>query len=352
MNKIRFKIGNRTVGVDYPVLVIAEVSANHNGSLKRAKEIVKTACELGAGAIKIQTYTADTMTLPSDKEPFQIKVNPAWKGRTLYDLYESAYTPWEWDAELKQVAESYGIPLLSTAYDDASVDFLEKLGVPAYKIASFENTDLELLKKVAQTKKPVIISRGMSTLAELTEAISTLRKNGAPDIAVLHCVSSYPAKPEEMNLATISDIGERFKVVPGLSDHTITTSTAVAAVALGACIIEKHFTLRRADGGFDAAFSLEPKEFEELIKSVKDIKKAFGKVSYEVGSGESENIVFKRSLWVIKPIKKGEKFTRNNVGRFRPGNGLPVKSLSQVLSKVAKRNITANTPMSWDLVEE
>jgi len=350
MKKICFKIGNKIVGPGQPVLIVAELSCNHNQSFERAKEIVETACKLGAGAIKIQTYTADTMTLDSKKEPFQVKVNPAWKGRTLHDLYKVAFTPWEWDAKLKKIVASFGVPFFSTAYDDSAVDFLEKLGVSAYKIASFENTDLELLKRVAKTKKPVIISRGMSTLAELSEAISTLRENSASEIAVLHCISSYPAKPEEMNLATIPDFQERFNVVPGLSDHTLTTSIAVAAVALGACIIEKHLTLRRSDGGFDAAYSLEPKEFEELVKAVRDVEKAIGKVSYKVGRGESKNIVFKRSLWVVKPIKKGEKFTRQNIGRFRPGHGLAIKFLPQILGKRAKKDIEATTPLSWDFI--
>lgn len=347
-----FKIGNRTVGPGYPVLVVAEMSCNHQQSFKRAKKIIKTACELGAGAIKLQTYTADTMTLNSRTEPFQIKVNPAWKGRTLYDLYKQAYTPWEWHAELKKIAESYGIPLFSTAYDDTAVDFLEKLGVPVHKVASFELTDLELLKKMAKTGKPVIISRGMSTSVELSEAIFTLRTNGASEIALLHCVSSYPAKPEEMNLATIPDIQKRFGVISGLSDHTLTTSAVVASVVLGACIIEKHFTLSRADGGFDAAYSLEPKELEELIKAVRDVEKAIGKVSYEPGRGESENIVFRRSLWATKPIKKGEKFTRENIGRFRPGNGLAVKFLPEILGKVAKEDIEVSVPMSWNLIKK
>jgi pseudaminic acid synthase len=351
MNKVSFKIGNRTVGSGYPVLVIAEVSANHLQDIERAKRIVKAACEAGAGAIKLQTYTAETLTLNSDKEPFQIKVNPAWRGRTLYELYKFGYMPWEWQIELKKIAESYGVPLFSTVYDDSSVDFLEKLHVPAYKIASFEMTDLELLKKVAKTKKPIIIARGMSTLLELHEAIDTLRKNGASEISVLHCISSYPAQPGEMNLATIPDIGKRFGVVPGLSDHTITNSIPVAAVALGACIIEKHFTLSRADGGFDAAFSLEPKELKELVVAIKETEEAIGKVSYEIGKEEMENVIFKRSLWVIKPMKKGEKFTKENIGRFRPGHGVAIKLLPRILGKKANQDIETNTPMSIDFIQ-
>ncbi len=349
---LNFKIGNKNIGPGHSVLVVAEMSANHLQNFERAKKIVRTACECGAGAIKLQTYTPDTLTINSNKEPFQIKVNPAWRGRTLYELYKQTYMPWEWHTELKKIADSYGVPLFSTAYDDTAVDFLEKIEVPAYKIASFEITDLELLKKIAKTKKPVIISRGMSTLAELDEAVSTLRAYGSSAIAVLHCISSYPAKPEEMNLATIANIRETFGVVPGLSDHTLTTSVAVASVALGACIIEKHFTLSRADGGSDAAFSIEPRELEDLVREVKDIEKAIGKVSYKTGKGESENIGFRRSLWVIKPVKKGERFTRENVGRFRPGNGLSIKFLPQILGRTAKKDIEANTPMSWDFIGE
>jgi len=351
MKKICFKIGNKIVGPGQPVLIVAELSCNHNQSFERAKEIVETACKLGAGAIKIQTYTADTMTLDSKKEPFQVKVNPAWKGRTLHDLYKVAFTPWEWDAKLKKIVASFGVPFFSTAYDDSAVDFLEKLGVSAYKIASFENTDLELLKRVAKTKKPVIISRGMSTLAELSEAISTLRENSASEIAVLHCISSYPAKPEEMNLATIPDLQERFNVVPGLSDHTLTTSIAVAAVALGACIIEKHLTLRRSDGGFDAAYSLEPKEFSEMVKEIREVEQALGDGILEPVPAEIENKQFRRSLWAIKEIKQGEELTKENVGSFRPSTGLKPADLPKVIGKKAKQDIPFATPLNWDLID-
>lgn len=348
-NKLSFKIGNRRIGPDYPVFIIAEMSGNHNQSFERAKELVKTACECGVDAIKLQTYTPDTMTIDCSNKYFQVKVNDAWKGRTLYQLYQEAYTPWEWQPELKKMANDYGVLLFSTAYDETSVDFLEKMDVPAYKIASFEVTDIELLKKIAGTKKPVIISRGMSNFAELKEAVATLRKNGAPEIAILHCVSSYPAKPEEMNLATIPEIKKRFGVVVGLSDHTITTSTAVAAVALGASIIEKHFTLRRADGGPDAAFSLEPKELQELVKSVRQVEKAVGKPYLSLGKKESENVVFRRSLFAVKNIKAGEKFTRENIRCIRPGYGLVPKLLPQILKKRAKKDIKRGTPLTKKL---
>ena len=290
------------------------------------------------------------MTIDSNKKWFQVKVNPAWKGKTLYELYGGAYTPWEWQPELKKLANSYGVILFSTAYDETSINFLEKMNVPAYKIASFEVTDIEFLKKIARTKKPVIISRGMSNLTELKQAISTLRKNGSDKIAILHCVSSYPAKPEEMNLSTIPEIKKKFRVVTGLSDHTITTFTSTASVALGASIIERHFTLRRADGGPDASFSLEPAELKELVKSVRKLEKAIGSPHLNLGKKESENIVFRRSLFVVEDIKKGEKFTHQNVRCIRPAYGLAPKLLPKILKKRAKKDIQRGTPLNWDLI--
>lgn len=349
--KKEFKIGSKWVGEGHPVFIAVDISANHLQNKKRAKEIIKRACEAGVDGIKTQTYTPDTMTLDSDKEDFQVKVNKAWKDRTLHQLYKEAYTPWEWHKELEEVALSYNVPLFSTAYDDSSVDYLEKMKVPCYKIASFELTDLELLKKVAQTKKPVIISRGMSNEEELEEAINTLKENGSRGIALLHCVSSYPAHVEEMNLRTIQDIPRKFEVISGLSDHTTETSLSVAAVALGAKLIEKHFTLRRSDGGVDAAFSIEPEELKRLVKEVRDVEKALGKVCYEAGKGEKENKQFRRSLWVVKEVKKGEKFTKENIGRFRLEKGLKVKYLPGVLGKKAKKDIKQATPLTWDLIE-
>ncbi len=349
-NELGFKIGSRQIGSGHPVFVVAEISGNHNQSFKRAKEIVKAACLSGADAIKLQTYTPDTVTIDSNEKWFQVGVNSAWKGKTLYQLYQEAYTPWEWQPELKKIAKSYGLPLFSTPFDETAVDFLEEMGVAVYKVASFEVIDLELLKKIASKKKPVIVSRGMASLAELELAISILKKNGAPTVAILHCISSYPTMPEEMNLATISDIKKRFKVVVGLSDHSLTTSVAVASVALGASVIEKHFTLRRADGGPDAAFSLQPREFKELVKSVRQVEKAIGKVQYGAGKREKENIVFRRSLFVVKNIKKGEKFNRENIRCIRPGYGLAPLFLPKVLTKKAKSDIKRGTPLNWDQV--
>lgn len=345
-----FKIGNRQVGANQPVFIVAEISGNHNQSFERAKELVKTACQCGVDAVKLQTYTSDTLTIDCSNKWFQVRVNPAWRGKTLYQLYKEAYTPWEWQPELKKIAESYGVILFSTPFDKTAVDFLEKISMPAYKIASFEIIDLELLKKVAETGKPVILSRGMSSLKELKLAISTLKKNGALKIAVLHCVSSYPAKPKEMNLATIPDIKKRFNVVVGLSDHTSGVTTAITSVALGASIIEKHFTLKRSEGGPDATFSLEPAEMKQLVQDVREAEKSIGKVQYGPGKRESENIVFRRSLFASEDIKKGEKFTRKNIRCIRPGYGMSPKFLNFILGKKSKENIKRGTPFKRSFI--
>lgn len=348
-----FKIGGREIGPGNPVFIVAEMSGNHNQDFERAKKIVKAAADCGADAIKLQTYTPDTLTLNSSKEPFIVKsYNPDWNGKRIYDLYKEAYMPWEWQPDLKKLAEDLGIILFSTAYDETSVDFLEKINVPAYKIASFEFTDLEFLKKVAKTGKPVVISRGMANLEEIEMALSTLRENGAKDIALLHCVSSYLAKPEDMNLATIPDIQERFKVVPGLSDHSLGISVAVAAVALGAYVIEKHFTLRRTDGGIDSSFSTEPEELRQLVKSVREAEKAIGKVNYAPVGNEPAELKGRRSLFVVQEIKAGEKFTRENVCSLRPNFGLEPRFLSDVLGKKASQGIERGTPLSWNLIRK
>ncbi len=308
-----FKIDEREVGQGQPALIIAELSGNHNGSFEKAKEMVKEACLAGADIIKLQTYTADTMTIDLNEKWFQVNVNPAWNGKTLHQLYGEAFTPWEWHGELEQIAKSYGKPLFSTPFDTTAVDFLEKMNTPSYKIASFEIVDIELLKRVAQTKKPVIMSRGMASLEEMELAVKTLRENGTKDLAILQCVSSYPALPEELNLKMIPDISEKFKVVSGLSDHSLSITVPAVAVALGASIIEKHFIINRKEGGPDAGFSLEPAEFKEMVKQVREAEKAIGKVQYGAGEREKENIVFRRSLFVVEDIKKGEEFTRQNV---------------------------------------
>lgn len=351
-NKLAFKIGKRKIGKGNPVFIIAEISGNHNQDFKKAKKLVEEACKAGVDAVKLQTYTPDTLTINSSKKWFQIKVNPSWKGKTLYQLYKEAYTPWEWQPKLKKIAENYGVPLFSTPYDKTAVDFLEKMNVSAYKVASFEIGDIELLKKIASTKKPVIISRGMASIEEIRLALKTLRENGAFKIAVLHCVSSYPAKIEEMNLATIPDIKKRFNVVSGLSDHSLGIVAAITSVPLGASIIEKHFTLNRKDGGPDAAFSLEPSELKELVESVREAEKAIGGIHYGVGEKESENIIFRRSLFVVKNMKVGEKFSRENIRSIRPGYGLAPKFLPKVLGKKAAKNIEQGTPLNWNLIKE
>lgn len=354
MNKeYNFKIGNREIGPGNPVFIIAEMSANHNQDFERAKKIIKIACQCGVDAIKLQTYTPDTLTIDCSKEWFVVKDNnPDWDGKTLYELYKKAYMPWEWHLELKKIAEEYGVIVFSTAYDETSVDFLEKMNVPAFKIASSELNDIELLKKIAGAKKPIFISKGMSSLEETETAISILREDGASGIALLHCVSSYPAKLEDMNLATILDIKERFNVVPGLSDHSLGISAAITSVGLGACVIEKHFTLQRADGGLDSSFSLEPDELNELVKSVRQAEKVIGKVQYGFVEQEKPNIIGRRSLFAIQDIKAGEEFTRENIRCIRPGYGLAPKFLPEILGKKAIKNIERGTPFDQNLIEE
>ena len=351
INKMaELQIGNKST--EDGVIVIAEVSGNHKGNYESCEKLVRAACESGADAVKLQMYTPDTMTIDCNNKYFQVEVNEAWKGRSLYDLYGIAYTPWEWQPRLEKVAAEYGVPLFSTAFDISAVDYLESnMEVPIHKIASFESGDLELLKKVAQTKKPVIISRGMTSLEDLELAYKTLKDNGCPSVAILHCVSAYPAEPEDMNLATIQDLKRRFPdAVIGLSDHTLTTETTVASVVLGARIIEKHFCLDRKDETVDSGFSLEPSEFKQLARQVRNIEKAIGKPTYECGGAEKENLVFRRSLFVVKDIEAGEMFNRGNIKCIRPGYGLAPKYLGDVLGKIAKQNIERGTPLSWVLI--
>ncbi|MFH1536882.1 MAG: pseudaminic acid synthase, partial [Patescibacteria group bacterium] len=302
------------------------------------------------------TYTADTITINCDKEYFQVKVNKDWAGQTLYSLYKQAYTPWDWQPKLKKYAEKKGVLVFSTPFDNTAVDFLEKMDVQLYKVASFEVVDIPLLKRIGQTKKPVIMSRGMSSIEELELAIKTLKDNGSPQVAVLHCVSSYPATAKQMNLATIPDIAKRFKVVAGLSDHSLDNgggiTVPITAVTLGANIIEKHFTLKRSDGGPDASFSLEPDELKQLVNSIREAEKAIGKVTYEVGKKEAENIIFRKSLFVVKNIKKGEKFSSENMRSIRPGHGLAPKYYDEVMEKKATQDIERGTPLSWEIIEK
>jgi N-acetylneuraminate synthase len=344
------QIGDREVGAGQPVYVVAEVSANHRGSFEQAKKIVEAAKEAGAGAIKFQTYTADTITIACDREPFRIGGGTLWDGKTLYQLYQEAYTPWEWQPKLKKVADDLGMQCFSSAFDDSAVDFLETMNVPAHKVASFELVDLGLIQKMAATGKPLIMSTGMATIEEIQEAVTAARSGGAKQIALLKCTSAYPAPAEEMNLRTIPELARRFAVPVGLSDHTMGVAVPVAAVSLGACIIEKHLTLSRAAGGPDSAFSLEPAEFKAMVDAVRMAEKALGSVHFGVSEREGSSRVFRRSLFVVRDLKMGEQFTIQNVRSIRPGHGLHTRHLPDVLGKTAAVDIERGTPLSWDLV--
>lgn len=354
MNTKNIRIGNYTIGDGNPTFIIAEISGNHNGQFERAVEIIKTAAQAGVDAIKLQTYTPDTITIDSDKPAFRVGTGDKpelWQGKTLYELYQKGYTPWKWQPELKKIAEDLGLILFSSPFDETAVDFLEDMKVLCYKIASFEMTDFLLLRKVAQTGKPVVISRGMATAEEIEFALTTLRKHGTKDIILLHCVSAYPAKPEEMNLRTIPDMREKFGVLTGLSDHTIGIDVPIAAVALGACAIEKHVTLSRAGGGVDDSFSLEPAELKEMVRAVRTVEKALGRPQYgPADAREAEEKRWRRSLFVVKDMKKGESFTKENVRSIRPSDGLPTKHFDEVIGKKAARDIERGTPLEWDLV--
>lgn len=341
-------INNRCVGPGFPVYVVAEMSANHNQDFDRAIRLVEAAKQAGADAIKVQTYTPDTMTIDCDSEHFQIQ-GTLWDGRTLYDLYKEAYTPWDWQPRLKQIADELGIDLFSTPFDVTAVDFLEDMGVPAYKIASFENVDLPLLRQIAATGKPVIMSTGMATLAEIDEGVRAIRESGSGQLALLKCVSAYPARPGEMNLRTIPNLAETFHLPVGLSDHTLGTAVPVAAVALGACIVEKHFTLSRAIPGPDSAFSLEPQEFDEMVRDIRVTERALGQVCYEVTEQELASRDLRRSLFVVRDVEAGEMFTAENVRSIRPGHGLHPRHLGEVIGRRASRDIERGTPLAWDL---
>ena len=340
-------INSKRVGPGCPVYIVAEMSANHNGSFNRAVEIIKAAKAAGADAIKLQTYKPETMTIDCDNEYFLIKGTP-WEGRTLYDLYKEAYTPWEWQPELKKIAESLKLDFFSTPFDLSAVDFLEKLKVSVYKIASFENVDLPLISNIARTGKPVIISTGMSTLSEIEEAVITFKKAGGKELALLKCTSAYPSVPEEINLKTIPHLYSTFELPVGISDHTMGIAVSTAAVAMGACIIEKHLTLSRKEDGPDNAFSLEPNEFADMVTTVRTAEKALGKVKYGAGHRETNNQIFRRSLFVVKNIKSGETFSYDNIRSIRPGFGLHTRYLEMIVGRTAKRNIKRGTPLTWD----
>jgi N-acetylneuraminate synthase len=345
------RIGERQVGRAHAPFVIAEMSGNHQRSLDRALQIVDAAAASGAHALKIQTYTPDTMTLDLDEREFYISDSQSpWAGTSLYKLYEEAQTPWDWHAPIFERARSRGLIPFSTPFDSSAVDFLEDLDVPCYKIASFENTDLPLIRRVAATGKPVIISAGMASAAELDEAVCAARSVGCRDLILLKCTSAYPATPEDTNLLTIPHLRELFGCEAGLSDHTQGIGVAVASIALGASVIEKHLTLSRAEGGVDSAFSLEPAEMAQLCVETLRAWQALGHVSYGPTPAERKSLQFRRSLYVVKAMREGETLTRDKVRAIRPGLGLPIKYLEQVLGKTIKRDVKPGTALQWELL--
>ena len=346
-----FKIGNVNIGGNSKTFIIAELSANHNQNFDIAVETIKAMKKAGADAVKIQTYTADTITINSHKDYFKIKQDTLWDGKYLYDLYKEAYTPWEWQPDLKKIAEKEGMIFFSSPFDKSAVDFLEDMNVPAYKVASFEITDIPLIEYIASKKKPVIISTGISTLEDIKLAIDACKKMGNEKIALLKCTSSYPAPLEEANLKTIPDMIEKFNCVVGLSDHTLGISVPISAVSLGAKIVEKHFILDKRIGGPDSAFSIEPKDFELMVNAIRDVELSLGKVNYELSDKMKKSREFSRSLFVVKDIKKGEVLTEENIRSIRPGYGLHPKYFYNVIGKKANTDISFGTPLSWDLIE-
>ena len=347
-----FKIGDRLIGADAPPFMIAEMSGNHNQSLDVALQIVEAAAKAGAHALKLQTYTAQTMTLDLAEGEFFIKdPGSLWAGTSLYDLYEHAHTPWEWHAPIFARAKELGMLAFSTPFDDTAVDFLESLDVPAYKIASFENTDLPLIRRVAATGKPLIISTGMASIAELDETVRAAREAGCKDLVLLKCTSTYPATPANSNVRTIPHLRELFGCEVGLSDHSMGVGVSVAAVALGATVVEKHFTLDRSAGGVDASFSLEPAEMASLVVETERAWQALGKVQYGATEAELKSVVYRRSLYVTADMAAGDSFTRDNLRAIRPGLGLPPKHTDAVLGRCARAPIKRGTPLDWSLVE-
>lgn len=336
---------------DGPVFIIAEMSANHGQDFDRAVDIIKAAHASGADAIKLQTYTPDTITIDCDSDLFTIK-GTIWEGRTLYDLYGEAYTPWEWHKPLKEVADELGLIFFSTPFDFTAVDFLEELDVPCHKIASFEMVDIPLIKKVAATGKPVIMSTGMATEAEIEEAVSAFKESGGTDLALLKCTSAYPAPPEEMNLRTIPYLSEKFGVTAGLSDHTLGIEIPIAATAIGAKVIEKHFCLNRGEDGPDTSFSLEPAEFKAMVDGVRKAEKALGRVYFSVTTKQKDSTRFRRSLFVVKDMKAGEAFTADNIRSIRPGDGLHTRHYEDILGQKAVRSLNKGEPLDWQMIKK
>ena len=344
-------ISNRKIGSNESTFIIAELSANHLQNFDLAVDTIKAIKESGADAVKLQTYTPDTITIDSDNEYFQIKQDSLWGGKTLYQLYQEAYTPWEWQPKLKEIAEELGLVFFSSPFDRTSVDFLEEMNVPAYKVASFEITDIPLIEYIASKGKPVIISTGIATLADIEEAVNACRRIGNDQIALLKCTSEYPAPFEDSNLRTIPNLADTFNTVVGLSDHTLGISVSIASVALGAKIIEKHFILDRKFGGPDAAFSMEPDEFRAMVDAVRDVEKALGTVNYDLTEKTKKSRDFSRSLFIVKDTKAGDSFTEDNVKSIRPGYGLHPRYLEQIIGKKAKKDIKMGTPLDWQLID-
>ncbi len=347
-----FQIGKRKIGEGQPVFIIAELSANHRQNYDIAVETLEAAKKCGADAVKLQTYTPDTLTLDSDRDCFQIKNGSPWDGKTLYKLYQEAYTPWDWQPKLKRVAEDLNLICFSSPFDPSAVDFLEEMNVPAYKIASFEITDIPLIEYVAARGKPVILSTGIATREDIVEAIAACKRMGNDQIALLKCTSSYPTPLESVNLKTLSDMTQTFRTVTGLSDHTLGTSVPIAAVALGAKIIEKHLILDDSLGGPDAAFSLAPNAFQAMVTSVRETEAALGEVRYRPTEGAMKNRQFARSLFVVEDMKNGETFTASNLRSIRPSAGLHPKYSPQIIGRKSRVNISRGTPLRWDLIEE
>lgn len=348
MNK-NIKIAKSTISRDSKTYIVAEMSGNHNGHINRAKEIIKEVARTGADAIKLQTYTADTITIDCDSDIFMTG-DGLWQGRTLYDLYQEAHTPWEWQGELQDYALSLGLDFFSSPFDLTAIDFLEKLKVPAYKVASFEINDIPFLRKIARTGKPIIISTGIAYLSDIELAIKTCKSEGNENVILLKCTSEYPAPFEDMNLNTIKNMSDTFDCLVGLSDHTLGTETAIASVALGASMVEKHFTLSRSEGGVDSAFSMEPDEFAKMIEQIRNVEKALGKVTYSLTDAQIDSRKYARSLFVVEDVKKGEVFTEKNIRSIRPNAGMPTKYYDKVLGKRASKDIAKGTPLKRDLI--
>lgn len=346
------EIAERQIGGGAPTYVIAELSANHRGSFEAAVRLVEAAAEAGADAIKLQTYTPDTITIRSDRPEFRIGAGTTWDGRTLHDLYAEAFTPWEWHEPLQRAATDCGLHFFSSPFDATAIDLLERLDVPAYKIASFEIVDVGLIQRVAKTGKPLILSTGMATLDEIEEAVNAARSAGGTDLALLKCTSAYPALPEETNLRTIPDMVERFAAPVGLSDHTLGTAVPIAAVALGAVIVEKHLTMSRAEGGPDGGFSLEPSEYRSMVDGIRAAERALGTVRYEPTAREAGSRVLRRSLFAVDEIRAGEAFSERNVRSIRPAHGLHTRHLPELIGRRAARDIARGTPISWELVAD